>query len=497
MERAAQTEQNQMPEELAEQFFKAGISHFNAGHYKEAMKELSQCIQYRHEKKCAAIIIEAYCTLGTIYNFLGYEIVAMERFFSGIEFARVRKQYSLAARAYRKMSWVYRGLGDYEKALGCCEKAWEELQKVTDGTGQKEELGIMIYQGQILCYQNRQEEAIALRPKILEIRKTLEKDKYILNEAILDVLVGNYLGNEEMVNKRLKDIVALSKKEKDFAGFYISYLEICEFALKIGKRQICRQILDELHQNAHDAELEAVQMKVQELEIDYREKYCSQSVYYQACREYIMMQQKNEDAAKEIKRESLLNQERLHQAEEEKRDFEYRSKCDLMTGLLNKAAIEEEIRGYLNNRVGNTLDAFSIIDIDWFKNINDTYGHMLGDKVIKNLAETMKNVFCNGQITGRFGGDEFIVFMKDASTKEKLEEDIYRLKREFESIAYPEAPQMHVTLSIGTAYINEMAVSYEAIFDCADEALYKAKEYGRNIAVFYEIRENRQNHKGS
>ena len=89
-----------------------------------------------------------------------------------------------------------------------------------------------------------------------------------------------------------------------------------------------------------------------------------------------------------------------------------KARLDSMTGMMKKMEAFEDIGKYIKLNP-DKLGAFLIFDIDDFKDINDTYGHDIGDKVIKYLAESISSVFRKNDITARFGGDEFFVFMKD------------------------------------------------------------------------------------
>ena len=90
-----------------------------------------------------------------------------------------------------------------------------------------------------------------------------------------------------------------------------------------------------------------------------------------------------------------------------------KSETDSLTGIFNRGACKELISNYIENKSNDLYGAFFIIDIDNFKGVNDNLGHKIGDDVLKDLADNLKRLFRKSDIVGRWGGDEFIVFMKD------------------------------------------------------------------------------------
>ena len=148
---------------------------------------------------------------------------------------------------------------------------------------------------------------------------------------------------------------------------------------------------------------------------------------------------------------------------------------DELTGLKNKAALTREINYFLLDEESDKGLLF-IIDIDKFKSINDNYGHDTGDIVIKQLGEFLLDKFKGNEVTGRFGGDEFILFIKDNDDIEnakKVASEIVTGVRDY--IKIPNIDEK-ISISIGIALYKGKAKNYSEIFKKADTALYIAKE---------------------
>ena len=131
----------------------------------------------------------------------------------------------------------------------------------------------------------------------------------------------------------------------------------------------------------------------------------------------------------------------------------------------------------------NESHAFIILDIDHFKNINDSYGHQYGDEVLKSVAAVLKETFRSDDIKGRLGGDEMVVLMKYVSSKQLVTEKLKLIARRLSEIEKDGKP---LTVSIGVSFFREHGNNYQELYKTADIALYRVKERGRNGYTFYE-----------
>lgn len=150
---------------------------------------------------------------------------------------------------------------------------------------------------------------------------------------------------------------------------------------------------------------------------------------------------------------------------------------DKLTGLLNKAAIEARIKAQLAQP--HSHGALVIFDIDNFKHINDTYGHIFGDRVLHQVAQCIRQVMPEGSLCGRFGGDEFLILLPD-TTKEELSNLLNALLcLGTESVALPlsKAP---FGMSIGAVFYPVGEHHFDGLLQLADAAMYEVKKAGKN-----------------
>jgi diguanylate cyclase (GGDEF)-like protein len=162
---------------------------------------------------------------------------------------------------------------------------------------------------------------------------------------------------------------------------------------------------------------------------------------------------------------------------------------DYMTGLYNRRYMEEMLSKALANakRKGSTLGLI-MFDIDFFKNFNDTYGHEMGDLILKKIGECLKEEFREEDILCRFGGEEFLIILIGSSEKMTLRR-AENLRKEVQNLQVSMRSQelKQLTISLGVATFPENGMSEKELFHAVDKALYQAKETGRNRVCLAEV----------
>lgn len=156
------------------------------------------------------------------------------------------------------------------------------------------------------------------------------------------------------------------------------------------------------------------------------------------------------------------------------------SRRDQLTNVYNRKMAEETIKERMREATPNELCAFMILDVDNFKQINDSFGHKAGDDVLIRLANILSGAFRRSDIIGRFGGDEFIIFLNNIMSEEKVIERLNNLY----SLLGSEADADGLKCSVGVS-IMRGRVDYEQMFRRADLALYQAKSAGKNCFIFF------------
>ncbi|WP_158592290.1 GGDEF domain-containing protein [Noviherbaspirillum sedimenti] len=162
---------------------------------------------------------------------------------------------------------------------------------------------------------------------------------------------------------------------------------------------------------------------------------------------------------------------------------------DHLTGLLNRKCFDDKVMkmiltlGSINKRDADKVCyCLAVLDIDHFKRVNDTYGHLMGDEVLLHFSQCMNETFREYDLLFRVGGEEFVVVLRNVDA-ERAQTVMERFRKVVETHYFPQVGQ--VTASIGVTFIGPHDLP-GMVMDRADQALYFVKEHGRNQVAFYE-----------
>ena len=160
---------------------------------------------------------------------------------------------------------------------------------------------------------------------------------------------------------------------------------------------------------------------------------------------------------------------------------EYMAITDVLTGLYNRRRFHDVLtREFDRSKRYATPFSMILLDIDLFKSVNDTYGHMMGDMVLKELPVIIQKSIREIDTAARYGGEEFTIALPN-TTKEDAVHVAERIRASTEKHVFPDMQDHMITVSIGISGIPDKEIdSGDKLIQCADIALYKAKQNGRN-----------------
>lgn len=175
-----------------------------------------------------------------------------------------------------------------------------------------------------------------------------------------------------------------------------------------------------------------------------------------------------------------IDKEKLHE-----KDLIKKAERDELTGLYNRGTARNRISEILSSNK-DQVHALMILDLDNFKYLNDTKGHLYGDAVLSDFAKSISKIFRSTDVIARYGGDEFIIFLKNIQSVQLAKECADEVLMGAQTLLDYENPEHPFGCSIGISIFPKDATSYETLFQRADEALYKSKELGREKIVIYD-----------
>jgi diguanylate cyclase (GGDEF)-like protein len=187
--------------------------------------------------------------------------------------------------------------------------------------------------------------------------------------------------------------------------------------------------------------------------------------------------EKHIESLRILSNQIAISMEKVHLYEE----VQQMSITDGLTGLIVHRHFQERLELEIKRaaRYGGNL-ALVMGDIDFFKKVNDTYGHLAGDYVLKTIALILKNHSIQSDTVARYGGEEFVVVMPECD-KDEAHMRAVKIRKDIESYRFNfKSQEMKITMSMGVAAYPVDAITRKTLIDQADKALYRAKEEGRN-----------------
>lgn len=172
---------------------------------------------------------------------------------------------------------------------------------------------------------------------------------------------------------------------------------------------------------------------------------------------------------------------------EREREFRERSEKDSLTGLLNHRMTREKIKYRIEQLRGNEECYLMVADIDNFKQVNDTNGHLFGDAVICTFSDKLKEMF-PGAIKGRIGGDEFMMFI-EGMTGEEVEDKFTKMQEEFQGVYQEDDSGIQISCSCGLVLCSGKDLEVDVLFQWADYALYQVKKQSKGKFLIISPRE--------
>lgn len=162
---------------------------------------------------------------------------------------------------------------------------------------------------------------------------------------------------------------------------------------------------------------------------------------------------------------------------------------DVLTGLMNRKALDEHFT-MSKSVMENQRIALLFLDLDRFKTINDTLGHLIGDQILKEAANRIQDSIGSKDTLARLGGDEFVILLHDISTIDEVIKTSENILKSFVPTMHIPNHVLHLSASIGIAVYPEDGMDIYNLLKNADTALYRAKDSGRNRFQFYDVSMN-------
>ena len=430
--------------------------------------------------------VEANNFTGVIYSAMGNESMAIDIYLDCLEMSRRKNLHQYMAISFNNIGSRYQDLGQHEKAIEYFLKAQAEMY--TDRILGKEQQSSR----QLTLYLNIQESYGRLGEydkalKYLELARPLMVEDENIEEYrfSFDVMEAFFKWHTKKYDEVYSEIDKLMEEALESAN-YMDYLQdfriMCELLESMEEYANWEKILVAIEEYADSVSYVNAKMFSVEMWMKYYKTTGDSEKYKEKCVEHadIYFKMQKDEYADRIR--SLDIKIELRQKEKARKIAERQSDIDQLTGVYTRRKLKEDIKKIERN--GKKTDmCVGIFDIDYFKEKNDTYGHISGDECLRQVSTIIKK--CVGECgkTYRFGGDEFVVIIRK-SEYNKIQKIASDIRKEMTKLAIPNLNSKIsdiVTLSAGfkCGTVGEGSTISE-LLDCADKCLYTVKRSGKD-----------------
>lgn len=483
-------------ENLAYAYFYSGECHYAKNEIDQMIGQMTKAVAYLSLSKQWELLARAQNLLAITMSNKGNASVALDYYLAGIKTCREHNVTTIVCSLHINLGYLYLQNNVYREAQRCFEEAYEIFEKSSDKEMQMARL-TMIYTNLATCYMLRG-ELDETKDYIDKIEKECEPYFANIDYVYVDCLKARYYHIARQHDKRdasIEDIDTRIKEPMPLLDLYDDLEEACILLLEIKRFDVFSHIVEKLQKIVEQSDIMNIERRLLSLKIEYYRMTGDDKGYMEATGWFYELVRAMEKENRSMVSNMLYVRTSLERANESRKKMEaenailtLRSETDAMTGLANRYRLTEQFDKTLEEcRNEQKLLSVEILDVDYFKEYNDNYGHQAGDECIKAIASLLKqmedeNVFC-----ARYGGDEFIIIYSGMEAEEvrrraeQLRQDVINLQIKHEySKVYP-----YVTISQGICQDTPIPGNKSWDFlHAADERLYNVKRTKRNSICF-------------
>ena len=473
-------------------------SRFQAADYPETERLVRQALAQAESQRDYPTIAEARIWLGATLVQQGQYAIAMQCLHNALDLIQTQSLAMHAGRACNYLAICYEELGDFPQAVSWYERGLKEARQagdrevqvyllsnladgwVTAGAGHKamplldqatevaRSVGDLTHEAWCLSARARLLESLGEREAArrdhrtaIEVARRCPSER-VLAETLKDK--GAFLarnGEPGTALDRLNEALDLAEKLDIRREMFRTHEVLANVFEQLGQWQAALHHYRQFHLIQATVLDDLVKAKVETLNASFE-----------------LQRVRHEQEISRLRNDELAIA--LRQVETQARELEKLSLRDPLTGIYNRRYLEGALGEAFSRMKANRQPlCVAMVDVDHFKQINDRFGHGIGDSVLCRLARVVEQRLRGGDILARFGGEEFVLVLPMVSLKLMLDRsESIRAGIEAEDWSQV-APDLRVTISLGVASIDE-AVNWEAMIALADQRMYDAKHAGRN-----------------
>ena len=489
----AEKEKNHFAEAVAHKFL--ALFHNEKGNTQLTLQHASLCYEISSLYQYSEYYITSCNMLGITYALMSEQFLALDYYLKGLFAAKSVQNFDLTSRILNNIGDMFSDLKVHDKALDYFKQAklYREQGNLTN-----DEPYVIIIMNIIesSLMLGKEEAAKEYLPIIIPL---INEEKSRMIASILSVNEILYYFKENNLAKAEKLLLQLFRKIpllSDDSHIFTALLRLKDVIYQLQDREIGQQYIDILQMMAEKMDNINFQLYCQEVMIEYYDIIQEEQKKQSAIIEYYYINEQNNKLRKESFCNSLIAKVQLEellqeQAEilRENQKLKNLSEMDELTQVYNRQTAQKLILQKISEEELTGSAALIICDLDYFKTVNDTYGHIAGDRVLSTVGALLKRSFREHDIIGRLGGDEFIIFIHNPhhqtnELKQMLTIRLTQLAQQVRNIPIEDC-SIHISASIGITLLTNFPVSFIELYNNADIALYESKKKGRDCITFF------------
>ena len=453
-----------------------------------AIQECKKALDITLRNNYEELSLTLYNLIGIIYTHTDDEQGALDYYFKGIKLATRMNDNMMCGALFANIAFLYRKFQAYDKAIETLRMAYDIVQKASenkmrvafnDYVYSRELAGIELQRGQ-------PDRAMEILQQVDNLEEHLDDTELIMYAAYYQ-----QKQNKEESLKYLK--IVLEQIEKDDNQFQrISYyFDIIETLLLLEEYEEAEKIAQKAEVVLRGMNIPGKWVMLAEYEIQIYEKLGDSQKAGRAYEMYYKKDVQQSENRKQTEVKRLKKRIELQKEINKRADIEARkimlvsqSEQDELTKIYNRRGIKRHV-GVKFKETQQLQKSFSIaiVDVDYFKEYNDTYGHPAGDNILQTIAQILEESVSKAGIVGRYGGDEFLIAIAQRNSAE-VEQIICRIREKLKQKAIKNRRSTvseYVTVSIGAVnVVPERNTLLSEYIHAADHALYEIKKTSKN-----------------
>lgn len=496
---------HQDPYYIAAALYFQAYYEFSRGNYKECLQHCFQSEEYCEKNEYLKILAYIHNLQGIVYSDLGDFLTSLHFLLKAYYLTMDHPEFEYHYAIINNLGTLFHDIDCEQRGIEYFIRAFQERRKMhlefslNDG---------IILTNILMVYMkmNRAAEAAPWYETFLRYFK--DNDHVVLTENRIMISIFELWHRKDIakLKQRLYDFLEAAPHTSDYKNTVRNYMDCIHICISLKLKDQAYLLYRNLEKMESHHPNSINSARLADIKVELAMQFCSKEELFLHLLEAYRLNRKAREQEKRNNLQSMINKMDLENALYEQHIILQRNeellrsnKLDPFTEVLNKTAFRNHVLEAIRGKRADEKGAFFILDIDNFKIINDTCGHLVGDQVIMKVAANLQNNLREEDLVGRIGGDEFCMYLNHISCIEDIEKNALRIIDNIRNLNISKL-QKQLTVSMGICIVD-IEKDFEDIFMKADHALYEAKANGRDQFVVYkndyfsQIMQKKEKHK--